>query len=84
MKALKECDLTEDFIFILIHVMNETPCPTLINKELGDNVEKKDLFYCVAPIISFLIIFFIQTDDKSKPKSLDDLITKSGLKKLIN
>lgn len=53
-----------------------TEFPPMIPSELYD--KKKNLFHYVSPIIAFLIIFYIYCD--KKPSTLDELVTRSGLK----
>lgn len=52
--------------------------PPQIPSEL--NERKKNLFHYVSPIIAFLIIFYIHAE--KKPLTLDELVTRSGLKSL--
>jgi len=45
-------------------------------------VEKKDMFYYVSPIISYLIIFYCSAN--KRPACLEELIKKSGLKDMLS
>ncbi len=69
----------DDFILVLVHVMFRASEIPIIPAELNDN--KKDLFHYVSPIIAFLIIYWLKCE--TKPKTLDELITRSGLKSLL-
>ena len=57
------------------------------NSELPEfyqsNKRQRSIAYYVAPLLAFLVIFYISMDDKDKPQSLDDLINSSGLKEMI-
>jgi hypothetical protein len=72
-------NLLDDFLFTLVHVMFRAKEIPNIPKELIE--DKTDLFHYIAPIIAFLIIFWIKCLEK--PKTLDELITRSGLKALM-
>lgn len=75
---LGERGLLDGFLDVLVYVIfGETP--HAIPAELSEK-KSNNLFHFVSPIISFLIIFYIHAD--KKPLTLDELVTRSGLKQL--
>ncbi len=52
--------LRDKFNEVLIFIMMKEYCP-LIPKEVQN--QKKDLFYYISPIIAFLILFWINSDN---------------------
>lgn len=72
---LEQKDQLNTFLDVLVYILfGETPHQ--IPAEL--NERKRNLFHYVSPIIAFLIIFYIHAD--KKPLTLDELVTRSGLK----
>jgi len=73
--ALEKSNQLEEFLEVLAYVIF-TEFPPMIPLELHD--KKKNLFHYVSPIIAFLIFFYIHCE--KKPSTLDELVTRSGLK----
>ncbi|EAR84403.2 hypothetical protein TTHERM_00703950 (macronuclear) [Tetrahymena thermophila SB210] len=74
---LDEKDQLNQFLEVLVFILFGE-IPYQIPLEL--NERKKNLFHYVSPIIAFLIIFYIHAE--KKPQTLDELVTRSGLKQL--
>jgi hypothetical protein len=76
---LKEHNRLDAFLDVLVYIIFGESPPHSIPAELNER-KANNLFHYVSPIISFLIIFYIHAE--KKPLTLDELVTRSGLKQL--